>query len=79
MYLIPKLVMTNLSVGGLGSQVLQSALDLGRDRWGHGQMVSLGTVSVLIGDVADLDGSAIGGGVAELALGDLEIRDDRLV
>lgn len=65
---------SNCLVLGVGGQVLQSALDLGGDRWGHGQMGSLGLETVLIGDVADLDGGAIGGGVAELTLGNLEIQ-----
>lgn len=65
----------DLGAGGLAGQVLQSPLDLGGDRWGHGQMVSLGLESVLISDVADLDGGAFGGGVAELTLGNLEIRN----
>lgn len=64
---------TNLVLLGQRSQVLQSALDLGRDRWWHGDVVSLGLESVLIGDVADLDRDSLGGGVAELALSDLEI------
>lgn len=37
-------------------------------------MVSTGLEAVLVGDVAHGDRGAIGGGVAELTLGDLEIR-----
>lgn len=80
MYLKSKLAdQFDLMLLGLGSQVLQSALDLGRDRWGHGQMASGGLESVLIGDVGELDWGAIGGGVAELTLGDLETRTNRYV
>lgn len=63
----------------MGSQVLQSALDLGGDRWGHGQMVSTGLESVLIGNIAQLDWHSLGGGVGELTLGDLETRQDKTI
>lgn len=62
----------------MGSQVLQSALDLLGDRWGLGQMVSTGLESVLIGNVAQLDWHSLGGSVGELTLGDLEIIRDKI-
>lgn len=65
-------------LGRQTGQVLQSALDLGRDCWGHGQMVTTGLETVLIGDVRHLDWDAFGGGVAELALSDLDTETEKV-
>jgi len=50
--------------------VFDGAEDVLGDGGGNGEVSALGLVSVLIGDVLDLEALAVGGGVGVRALGD---------